>query len=471
MQPIATELQFTCAHVAQVNTPFNSLQIKFLPNVNGNLALTLRSPIRSTCVGPRLAPHAVLVSWSRLAYRLPFWVTFLRTSVPSARVLMMIKGSLKEYPIPLLLEIFKYRNETGLLQISSASNAGQFYFKEGKLVDAVLNNAAGTEALRCAEALTDGAFEFNSVGPAEYARLVWQNTLKPSHSTDRANGFRSIFSARVRDLLTKTATGSRNLCRTVTSASETLLCWGSMTLKLQQQAARTFMAAFDNGIAARFQEWWRWAKATKSNLNAHLKPQLSLSVSKAKEQLNSLVSQLNVGFSVLVLIAVAALATTLILKGRWIVPLAGQNQISDAAHATTTAGTVLTAGSDAVVKQTAEADNKPQATNSGATKNSASPTKETNAHKANLKSSKQNSAASSASLAPAIRSTEKSATAEQTISVLVRIEGGHVSDASVLEPRAGLERYEAAALRIARQRRYTGSTKPYEIVTLKVKNP
>ena len=389
----------------------------------------------------------------------------------AAGCLMMIKGSLKEYPISLLLEIFKYKGETGLLEISSTSNSGQFYFKEGKLVDAVLNNAAGTEALRCAEALTDGSFEFNSVAPAEYARLVWQSFVERKQLTDRSHDFRSIFYARVRNLLAKAASGSRSLDSTVTSMLQALLVWARMTLERQKREKRTFAIAFEKRIATRLRAWWRWTIETTSTFIAHLKPHFGLSLSRARGQFNSVVNQLSVGFSVVVLIAVAALATTLILKGRWFVPVPGQNQISDAARTTATIGTVPTAESDGRVKESAEAPNKPQANYPAKTKKTSSQASDNSAHKANLKSPKQSSRSGNTSLAPATSSTGKSAQSEQTISVLVRIDSGHVSDASVLEPRAGLERYEAAALRIARQRRYTGSTKPFEIVTLKIKNP
>ena len=384
---------------------------------------------------------------------------------------MIIKGSLKEYPISLLLEIFKYRSETGLLEISSSSNSGQLYFKDGKLVDAVLNNAAGTEALRCAEALTDGSFEFNSLAPAEYARLVWQSFLKRKQLTDRSRGFRSIFSARVRDLLVKAARGSRSLCCTLTSMSQALLSWANMTFERQRRAKRTSVIAFGKRIAAWFQALWRWTINTTSTFTADLKPDLSLSLGRAKGQLNSLVTHVNVGFSTLVLLTVAALATTFIVKGRWFIPRTGQNQITDAARATATFDTVSTADSDARVKQSADSPRKPQTSYSGATKKPESHTSDPSIRSANLRSPKPTSRSENASPAPATSSTGKSGQAEQTISVLVRIEGGHVSDASVLAPRAGFERYEAAALRIARQRRYAVSTKPFEIVTLKIKKP
>jgi hypothetical protein len=383
---------------------------------------------------------------------------------------MIIKGSLKEYPISLLLEIFKYRSETGLLEISSSSNSGQLYFKDGKLVDAVLNNAAGAEALRSVESLTDGSFEFNSVAPAEYARLVWQSFLKRKPVTDRSRGLRSIFSAWLRDWSAKAASSSRSFRCNLTSTSQALLSWANITFERQKRAKRTFVIAFEKRMTERFQALWRWTIKTASTLTADLKPHRGLSLSRAKEQLNLLMTHLNVGFSTLVLIAVAALATTFIVKGRWFIPRTGQNQITDATRATATFDTVSTADAVAGIKQSAEATNKPQTSYSGATKKPESHTSNTSARNANLRSLKPASRSESVSLAPAAGSTG-SAQAEQTISVLVRIEGGRVSDASVLEPRAGLERYEAAALRIARQRRYTVSTKPFEVVTVKIKKP
>jgi hypothetical protein len=57
------------------------------------------------------------------------------------------------------------------------------------------------------------------------------------------------------------------------------------------------------------------------------------------------------------------------------------------------------------------------------------------------------------------------------VAVVLQIENGRVSQASLLKHRAGLEGYEAAALQIARQRRSSSAGKHTETVVVKVNQP
>jgi hypothetical protein len=59
----------------------------------------------------------------------------------------------------------------------------------------------------------------------------------------------------------------------------------------------------------------------------------------------------------------------------------------------------------------------------------------------------------------------------QTVKVTVRIEGGRVAEAFVAEHRAGLEAYEALALRIARGRRYAAQSSGQETVLVSINSP
>ena len=56
----------------------------------------------------------------------------------------------------------------------------------------------------------------------------------------------------------------------------------------------------------------------------------------------------------------------------------------------------------------------------------------------------------------------------RTVIVVVEIAEGHVTQAYVQNPQAGLAGYESRALRMARERRYPKDKKGKEIVTLKV---
>ena len=93
---------------------------------------------------------------------------------------MSIHGRLAEYPLSILLEIFLHRGETGLLEISSPSASGSFYLKDGELIDAALGNLRGAEAVRFGATLRDAYFQFNSLSPDEYLRLVWEDSFESS---------------------------------------------------------------------------------------------------------------------------------------------------------------------------------------------------------------------------------------------------------------------------------------------------
>jgi hypothetical protein len=93
---------------------------------------------------------------------------------------VLIAGSLSEYPLALLLEIFLLRRETGLLEISSGGDSGYFYLKNGKVKDAQIGKSKGVAAIHVVRKLNDGSFRFKPVEPAEYARVVWQKWFGPT---------------------------------------------------------------------------------------------------------------------------------------------------------------------------------------------------------------------------------------------------------------------------------------------------
>src|SRR5205085_5318175 len=60
---------------------------------------------------------------------------------------------------------------------------------------------------------------------------------------------------------------------------------------------------------------------------------------------------------------------------------------------------------------------------------------------------------------------------QQPITVVMQIENGRVLKASIANHKAGMDSYEALALRIARQRRYPATTNGGEKVTISVARP
>ena len=88
------------------------------------------------------------------------------------------------------------------------------------------------------------------------------------------------------------------------------------------------------------------------------------------------------------------------------------------------------------------------------------------------KSSNENSSAtiSSAPTGPEKKSSEVPP-AVQSVNVVMKIENGRVSQASITNHKVGMDSYEALALRIARQRRYASQKSGEETVRISVTQP
>jgi hypothetical protein len=69
------------------------------------------------------------------------------------------------------------------------------------------------------------------------------------------------------------------------------------------------------------------------------------------------------------------------------------------------------------------------------------------------------------------RGGEVTGASAQTVKVTVRVEKGRVAQAFIDEPRPGMEAYEALALRIARERRYSATASGQEIVSIRINSP
>lgn len=93
---------------------------------------------------------------------------------------MLLAGTLREYPFSLLLEIFLHRGETGLLEVSSSKESGYFYIRNGKVKDGQIGKNKGLTALNMVRELKDGSFRFRPLEPADYARVVWQQSFGPT---------------------------------------------------------------------------------------------------------------------------------------------------------------------------------------------------------------------------------------------------------------------------------------------------
>src|SRR5690242_6168233 len=79
---------------------------------------------------------------------------------------VVLTGHLNQYPLSDLVGILRHQKKTGRLLIEYPKGPAMFFFHEGELVDARLNDLSGLQAICVALAQPDAAFNFNPLIPA-----------------------------------------------------------------------------------------------------------------------------------------------------------------------------------------------------------------------------------------------------------------------------------------------------------------
>src|SRR5690242_16250229 len=79
---------------------------------------------------------------------------------------VVLTGHLNQYPLSDLVGILRHQKKTGRLLIEYPKGPAMFFFQEGELIDARLNDLSGLQAICVALAQPDAAFNFNPLIPA-----------------------------------------------------------------------------------------------------------------------------------------------------------------------------------------------------------------------------------------------------------------------------------------------------------------
>jgi hypothetical protein len=79
---------------------------------------------------------------------------------------IVLTGHLNNYPLSDLVGILRHQKKTGRLLIEYPKGPATFYFQEGELVDARMNDLTGLQAICVALAQPEAAFNFNPLIPA-----------------------------------------------------------------------------------------------------------------------------------------------------------------------------------------------------------------------------------------------------------------------------------------------------------------
>jgi uncharacterized protein DUF4388 len=74
---------------------------------------------------------------------------------------VVLTGHLNNYPLPDLIGILRHQRKSGRLLIEYAKGPATFFFQNGELIDARMNELSGLQAILVAMAQPDAAFNFN----------------------------------------------------------------------------------------------------------------------------------------------------------------------------------------------------------------------------------------------------------------------------------------------------------------------
>ena len=353
---------------------------------------------------------------------------------------VVLTGHLSEYPLPDLVGILRHQRKTGRLTIEYPKSPGTFFFHNGELVDAKLNDLTGLQAVCVALAQPEAAFNFNPlIQPS-------QRSIAPSF--DRV-------------------------------VSELFGCWGESALqievtKIDGNSERTLPPSPPPSITPQIE-----GRTIAENAKRSLPPAPAPSHTPlpGSQQVLGLLSapQTFVKRRSFRFFAAAMLVTagfSIVIAFSWILKSAR------ASSAKTTPETTLQVRGKSiqaeVQKPTIGGDeaSKPARTSERLRRqdNSVSTVKR-EPRSQSSSSIEPSSQAASAGSNEVTKTPADSAGTPQSVSIVMQVENGRVVKASIENHKLGMDSYEALALRIAKQRRYPSKVSGQESVKISFARP
>src|SRR5687767_11337103 len=95
------------------------------------------------------------------------------------KVHMAFQGSLKELPLPDIIQLVSVSGKTGKFTLTREGDRGYIYLKNGQMVHALVSDLVGEEAIFSLAIWNQGEFQFN---PAEEPD---RQTITKSNTKDR----------------------------------------------------------------------------------------------------------------------------------------------------------------------------------------------------------------------------------------------------------------------------------------------
>ena len=353
----------------------------------------------------------------------------------------VLTGHLGDYPIADIFGILRHQGKTGRLLIEYPIAPGIFYFKDGELVDAQLGNLTGLEAIVVSLTQPDASFNFNPLIPPT------NRTIDPALQ----KGILDLIGCWQGDVLWEAET--TNPPSGISGKTHAYIEATAIDVPVRQVTELPGQTTLALPPAPHF----------AANFRGHGRLLLTCGV-------------------LLVLVGVpSALALKEGSKKRVsnAVPRPAnearvETQLSSAPESKSPLseyGTLTVA--DLPARNAAGEKRRPVSDRHRAEKVPApianTPTDSSRAEQAATGSAPAPLAATAKN--DTARKQEALAPGDSTITVVTRVENGHVTQAYVANRRPGMEAFEAAALRVARQRRYPAGSTGDQTVQIRINKP
>lgn len=356
---------------------------------------------------------------------------------------MSIEGNLKDYPFLDVIAMLSNKKETGRLQIDFNSGQGSFYFDKGELSAAQVGALTGFSAINVALSMEGTDFRFDSGIVIEDSHFSGDNERLLLNSL---LGVRRAVSRTRPDLSDSIELETRAALQTPTTIVKPVAAPSIGDIPTEPKLYRQ-----DAGLSFPF-------LANTITSSTPYAERRKLTFSAAGILL----------FGILATVGIAAFRSTANLPSS--VPPKSQTSatpLSDTTRVSPTSN-IEDKGGPVSVKPTTTTQHFSQ---------SASPETKRTDHSSDSSSFESKSPVSEMPRVTSRESAKDNFSADETkmavsaskeISVVIKIEDGHVAEAYVKNRQPGSEAFESTALRLARQRRYPQDAVRTETIILKV---
>jgi len=342
---------------------------------------------------------------------------------------VVLTGHLSDYPLPDLVGILRHQRKTGRLLIDYPKVPATFYFHDGELVDVQHGSVSGLQAICVALSQPASPFNFNPL-------------MRPSR--------RSIESS---------------LQRVV---AEMFGCWDESPLEIESSTnGEPLPEPVSIGVAPALPA----APAEVHGLEIRALPAYAEPLTT---QTRAILVMTAAGLMMLGLSSVIAITGALRGSAKSVAPAASQAASKSSALTDFAGQQQQSSRPEPRVNSTVEKPvSKPKDVVSASEQNrrredAVTLINQMSSNKAETPSNTNGTTVPSAEGANKLKEPD---TNYQSVDVIMQIENGRVLQAAVSNHKSGMDGYEAMALRIARQRRYSAATNGQQTIKIKVAQP